>query len=118
MDESGCDRRAGSRRTGWAPLGETPTEIAQFQREQRYQILPAYTVDGIIHARVLQGSTDSAIFEDFIEEHQGIEVITKPCGAPDTALPPAMVSCLRHKYNYTVNYGPCGVVISGAAAKY
>jgi transposase len=25
VDESGCDRRAGSRRTGWAPLGVTPT---------------------------------------------------------------------------------------------
>ena len=68
VDESGCDRRAGSRRTGWAPLGVTPTEIAPFQREQRYQILPAYTVDGIIHARVFQGSTDSTVFENFIEE--------------------------------------------------
>jgi transposase len=28
VDESGCDRRAGSRRTGWAPLGVTPTEVA------------------------------------------------------------------------------------------
>jgi transposase len=68
VDESGCDKRAGSRRTGWAPLGVTPTEVSQFQREQRYQILPAYTVNGIIHARVFQGSTDSTIFEDFIEE--------------------------------------------------
>ena len=30
VDESGCDRRAGSRRTGWAPLGVTPTEVALF----------------------------------------------------------------------------------------
>lgn len=68
VDESGCDRRAGARRTGWAPLGETPTEVAPFQREQRYQILPAYAVDGIILARVFQGSTDSTVFEDFIEQ--------------------------------------------------
>jgi transposase len=46
----------------------TPTEVAPFQREQRYQILLAYAVDGIILARVFQGSTDSTVFEDFVEE--------------------------------------------------
>lgn len=28
VNESGCDRRAGSRRTGWAPLRVTLTEVA------------------------------------------------------------------------------------------
>jgi hypothetical protein len=41
-DESSCDRRAGFRRTGWSSLGVTPTQVTLFQREQRYQILPAY----------------------------------------------------------------------------
>jgi hypothetical protein len=63
-----CDKRIGFRRTGWAPLGVTPTQVAQFQREQRYQILPVYTQDGIILARVFQGSIDSTVFEDFIEQ--------------------------------------------------
>jgi transposase len=40
----------------------------QFQREQRYQILPAYTQDSIILAHIFQGSTDSIVFEDFIEQ--------------------------------------------------
>ena len=66
--ESGCDKRTGSRRMGWSPLGVTPIQIARFQREQRYQILPAYTHDGVILARVYQGSTDSTVFEDFIEQ--------------------------------------------------
>jgi transposase len=30
--------------------------------------LPAYTQDGIILARVFQGSTDGTVFEDFIEQ--------------------------------------------------
>jgi hypothetical protein len=47
VDESGCDKRAGFRRTGWAPLGVTPVQISQSQRETRYQILPAYTQDGL-----------------------------------------------------------------------
>jgi transposase len=46
----------------------TPIQIARFQRGQRYQILPAYCQDGILFARVFQGSTDTAVFEDFIEQ--------------------------------------------------
>jgi hypothetical protein len=68
VDESGCDKRIGYRRTGWAPLGVTPVQIARFQREQRFQILPAYTQDGILLAHVFQGSTNAAVFEEFIEQ--------------------------------------------------
>jgi len=68
LDESGCDKRIGFRRIGWSPLGVTPVKIARFRREQRYQILPAYSQDGILLARVFQGSTDSVVFKDFIEQ--------------------------------------------------
>ena len=50
------------------PFGVTPTQVARFQREQRYQILPAYVQDGAILARVFQRSTDGTVFEDFIEQ--------------------------------------------------
>ena len=68
IDESGCDKLAGFRRTGWSPSGVTPVQVARFHRDQRHQILPAYAQDGVLLARVFQGSTDSAIFEDFIEQ--------------------------------------------------
>jgi transposase len=68
VDESGCDKRIGFRRTGWSPLGTTPVQVSKFHRDQRYQILPAYAQDGIIFSRVFQGSTDASFFEDFIEE--------------------------------------------------
>ena len=42
--------------------------MSKFHRDQRYQILPAYTQDGILLSRVFQGSTDASFFEDFIEE--------------------------------------------------
>ncbi|EED14549.1 conserved hypothetical protein [Talaromyces stipitatus ATCC 10500] len=45
VDESGCDKRIGFRRTGWAPLGVAPSQVAKFHRDQRYQILPAYAQD-------------------------------------------------------------------------
>lgn len=68
VDESGCDKRIGFRRTGWSPLGTSPTQVAMFHRDQRYQILPAYAQDGIILSQVFQGSTDAHVFEDFIEK--------------------------------------------------
>jgi transposase len=68
VDESGCDKRAGFRRTGWSLLGVTPVQVSKFHRGQRYQILPAYTQDGIILSRVFTGSTDATFFEDFIEQ--------------------------------------------------
>lgn len=68
VDESGCDKRIGFRRTGWSPLGVAPVQVAQFHRDRRYQILPAYAQDGILLYRVFQGTTDSAVFEDFIAQ--------------------------------------------------
>ncbi|KAH7490458.1 hypothetical protein FOMA001_g2258 [Fusarium oxysporum f. sp. matthiolae] len=68
IDESGADRRVGYRNKGWAPSGVTPIQVGKFNREQRYQILAAYTQDGIELARVYPGSTDAALFKDFIEQ--------------------------------------------------
>lgn len=68
MDESGCDKRIGFRGTGWSPCGTTPSQVTKFHRDQRYQILPAYAQDGVVLSHVYQGSTDSSVFEDFIEE--------------------------------------------------
>jgi transposase len=68
VDESGCDKRIGFRRTGWSPLGVAPVEIAQFYCDLRHQILPAYTQDGVLFLKVFQGSTDGAVFKDFVEQ--------------------------------------------------
>ena len=68
VDESGCDKRVGFRRTGWAPIGKAPLQVTQFHRDQRYQILPAYAQDGIVLSRVFRGSTDATVFEGFLAE--------------------------------------------------
>jgi hypothetical protein len=62
IDESGCDKRIGFRRTGWSPHGVALVQVAQFHRDQRYQILPAYAQDAVLFSSVFQGSTDSAVF--------------------------------------------------------
>ncbi|KAJ0129101.1 Uncharacterized protein HZ326_27799 [Fusarium oxysporum f. sp. albedinis] len=68
IDESGCDRRVGRRRIGWAPTGVTPVQLDRFHRDQRYQILPAYTQEGILHYDIFPGSTDSEKFDEFVEQ--------------------------------------------------
>lgn len=68
VDESGCDTLAGVRRTGWAPRGMPAVQTARFHREERHQILPAYTQSGVLHSRIYQGSTDGEFFADFIKE--------------------------------------------------
>lgn len=68
VDESGCDKLVGFRKTGWSPFGVAPIQIAKLHRGRRYQILPAYSQDGILLHRVFQGSTEGEIFEDFIEQ--------------------------------------------------
>jgi transposase len=45
-----------------------PVQVARFHRDRRYQILPAYAQDGIDLSHVFHGSTDSSVFEDFIEQ--------------------------------------------------
>ena len=68
IDEYGCDNRIRFRRTGWSPLGVTPVQIARLYRDQRHQILPAYSQDGIILTSVFLGLTDTTVFKDFIEQ--------------------------------------------------
>ena len=83
VDESGTDRKAAFRRTGWAPVGTTPVQNARFHRGRRYQIIPAYAQDGIVYAQIFQGSTDAVVFEEFIRE------LLKRCGrypAPKSVL--------------------------------
>ena len=40
VDESGCDRRIGFRRTGRSCLGVAPVQVSQFHRRQQFIWLP------------------------------------------------------------------------------
>jgi transposase len=68
VDESGCDKRIGFQRSGWSLSGTTPIQVSKFHRDQHYQILPAYSQEGVMLSRIFQGSTDVLFFEDFIKE--------------------------------------------------
>jgi hypothetical protein len=69
VDESGCDKRAGFRRTGWSPLGgDTCPDLPSSTGSSGTRILPAYAQDGVVLSRVFRGLTDARVFEDSIEQ--------------------------------------------------
>ena len=57
LDESGCDKRDGARRYGWAPLGSTLEMRSRLERGQRYHLLPALAIDGLLDAFVYPGQS-------------------------------------------------------------
>lgn len=68
VDESGVDNRDIRRRRGWAPKGHTPWQQKLLRRGQRFNILPALTIDGIITSQIYVGSTESVGFDMWIEK--------------------------------------------------
>lgn len=68
LDESGCDKRDGTRRYGWVPLGQQPEMRFRLERGQRYYLFPALTVDGLINAFVYPGQTNLNGFVRWIRD--------------------------------------------------
>ncbi|KAL8284352.1 hypothetical protein RB597_005053 [Gaeumannomyces tritici] len=66
-DESGLDRRNGARRTGWAPLGVAPAAESTLTRGRRFHLLPAISVNGLLHRLVYKGHTTTEGFLDWLE---------------------------------------------------
>lgn len=65
-DESSKDGRTLLRLHGRSIEGERATEIADFDRGQRWSIVPALSLDGYIALRVVPGSVDGGEFFDFV----------------------------------------------------
>jgi DDE superfamily endonuclease len=91
VDESGSDRRIDFRKTAWSPHGVAPIPHQTLERGQRWQILPAYTIDGILAFDVYQGTNDSSTFESFLE----FKVLPKcnPFPARNSVI---VMDCVRH----------------------
>jgi len=67
VDESSFDRRTSIRNRAWALSGQRAIRKCFFVRGRRYSLLPALSLDGILHAKVVEGSFTAARFRDFIE---------------------------------------------------
>ncbi|EKG09966.1 Homeodomain-like protein [Macrophomina phaseolina MS6] len=67
VETSGIDTREGRRKTGWSPLGVAPTAYNRLGRSERFQILPAYTQNGVLTAAVYKGTTNNEKYEWWLE---------------------------------------------------
>lgn len=68
LDESSVDNRTNQRAEGWAPLGRACVRRDTFVRGQRFSVLPALTVNGIIALDIFEGSVTKARFVNFVRE--------------------------------------------------
>jgi hypothetical protein len=113
VDESACDRRTTYRGRAWAIKGHRATRKAFFVRgkrfviiwphiceidaciNSRYLILPALSLDGIIHCDIVEGSFNSDKFITFIK----VLVNSRATNAyPDVNSVIVMDNCAIHKH--------------------
>ncbi|QRW12042.1 DDE superfamily endonuclease [Ceratobasidium sp. AG-Ba] len=66
VDESSCDQRTPQRRFAWALSGHRATLQTSTARGRRYSILPALSLDGILHCVIREGAYTGETFMDFI----------------------------------------------------
>lgn len=92
VDESACDRRTTYRGHAWAIKGRRAVRKAFFTRGKRYSILPALSLDGILHVSIIEGSFTTSRFADFIE---GLLDNMNPFPGPNSVV--VMDNCRIHK---------------------
>lgn len=68
LDESSVDDRTNQQRHGWALLGRACERRETFIRGQRFSVLPALSVDGIIALDIFEGSVTKEHFIQFLRE--------------------------------------------------
>lgn len=67
VDESAANEHTKDRKHGWSSFGVTPSIKRPVKRSERYSILPAYTIDGVIACHVHQGSITGQRFLWWLE---------------------------------------------------
>ena len=68
LDESSIDNLTNRRSEGWSSLGRACVQRALFLRGQRYLILPALSIEGMVAMDILEGSVTKLKFINFIRE--------------------------------------------------
>lgn len=67
LDESSVDDITNQRIRGWAEIGRPCVRRETFIRGQRYSILPALSVDGIVALDIFEGSVTKERFIEFLQ---------------------------------------------------
>jgi transposase len=82
IDEAAKNKRTEGRSMGWAMMGQRCVQRRCFVRGQRFSILPALTLDGIITYDIIEGSVTAARFLQFLREL----VVSFPSSSPHLLL--------------------------------
>lgn len=69
IDEAGVDDHTAVRKVGWAGLGQACVCRVAFLRGQKFSILPALGINGIIALDIFEGSVNGERFVEFIRDH-------------------------------------------------
>jgi len=67
VDESGCNRNTGKPKLAWAPTGDRARRRDVFVRGIRYSVLPATSLDGVLHVDVIDQAWNADCFYDFVD---------------------------------------------------
>ena len=67
VDEAACNRLTTNRKRGWAPIGKRARRHDYFVRGQRYSILPAISLNGVLHLDILSCSWTAEEFRSFVD---------------------------------------------------
>ena len=67
IDETGTDKRDYLRRYGYSLRGKTPSSFKMLVRGERISVIGIMTTNGILDFHVVHGTTDGAVFLEFIE---------------------------------------------------
>lgn len=68
LDESAANEQTRFRKRGWAAYGLSPIVTRPVKRLERWSVLPAYNIDGILAWHIYQGGISGAYFEWFLQE--------------------------------------------------
>lgn len=68
LDESAANEQTRFRKRGWAGYGLSPIVTRPVKRSERWSVLPAYNIDGILAWHIFQGGISGARFEWFLQE--------------------------------------------------
>ncbi|KAE9385186.1 hypothetical protein BT96DRAFT_758845, partial [Gymnopus androsaceus JB14] len=66
VDESACNQHAARWKMGWAPKGNRAYRHDFFVRGTRFSILPAISLNGVLHLDILTCSWTGDQYKDFI----------------------------------------------------
>jgi hypothetical protein len=69
IDKAGVNDHTNVRRKGWAPLGQACVRRTSFLQGQKYSILPALGLDGILALDIFEGSVNRERFIAFLRDH-------------------------------------------------